>query len=193
MLTHKGTKTINTNRLLLRKFKVSDVEEVFKNWANDEEVTRYLTWKPHKSLNVTKVLLNQWVLDYEIFNTYNWAIELENTGDVIGSIGAVNIDEENLSCEIGYCLSKKYWGLGIISEALESIIDYLFLEVNFNRVVAKHHTDNIASGKVMIKCKMTYEGTLREVRKGKNGEFISLAVYSILKSEHKKYHSDFSN
>lgn len=188
MLTHVGTKKIDTNRLLLRKFKVSDVEEVFKNWANDEEVTRYLTWKPHGNLNVTKVLLNQWILDYEISNTYNWAIELKNTGDVIGGIGIVNIDEENLSCEIGYCLSKKYWGLGIMSEALKSVINYLFSQVKFNRIVAKHHTDNIASGKVMIKCKMSYEGTLREVRKGHNGEFISLTVYSILNSEYEEYY-----
>lgn len=187
MLTHNGTKKINTNRLLLRKFKVSDAEDAFKNWANDEDVTKYLTWKPHGSLNITKILLNQWVLDYEIPNTYNWAIEVKNTGDVIGSIGIVNIDEENLSCEIGYCLSKKYWRLGIISEALEAVIAYLFSQVNFNRIVAKHHIDNIASGKVMMKCKMSYEGTLREVRRGQNGEFISLAVYSILKSEYKKY------
>ncbi len=184
MLTHIGTKRINTNRLLLRKFNINDAKRAFKNWTNDEDVTKYLTWKPHNSLDITKALLNQWILDYQMANTYNWAIELKSTGDVIGSIGIVHIDEENSSCEVGYCLSKEYWKKGIMSEALSAVIDYLFSQINFNRIVAKHHIDNIASGKVMVKCNMTYEGTLREVRKSKNQEFISLAVYSILKSEY---------
>lgn len=189
MLIHVGTKKINTNRLLLRRFCVLDAEEAFRNWTNDEEVTKYLTWNPHGSLDVTKTLLNQWVLDYETPNTYNWAIELRDTGDLIGSIGIVSIDEENSSCEIGYCLSKQYWKKGIMSEALTAVINYLFSEVNFNRIVAKHYIDNIASGKVMAKCKMTHEGILRQVRKGKNGEFISLAIYSILKDEYEKYYN----
>ena len=79
MLTHMGTKKIYTNRLLLKKFNVFDAEEVFKNWSNDEEVTKYLTWNPHTNLNVTKDLLDSWVLNYKIPSTYNWGIELRDT------------------------------------------------------------------------------------------------------------------
>ena len=147
MLTHMGTKKIYTNRLLLRKFNVFDAEEVFKNWSNDEEVTKYLTWNPHTNLNVTKDLLDSWVLNYKIPSTYNWGIELRDTCNIIGNIGVINFNEKNLSCEIGYCLSRKYWGKGIMSEALEEVINYLFSKVNFNRIEAKHHVDNIASGK----------------------------------------------
>ena len=186
MLTHMGTKKIYTNRLLLRKFNVFDAEEVFKNWSNDEEVTKYLTWNPHTNLNVTKDLLDSWVLNYKIPSTYNWGIELRDTFNIIGNVGVINFNEKNLSCEIGYCLSRKYWGKGIMSEALEEVINYLFSKVNFNRIEAKHHVDNIASGKVMLKCKMKYEGTLREFRRGKNKEFVDLAVYSILKSDYHK-------
>lgn len=58
MLTHKGTQTINTDRLLLRRFEFDDAYDMFKNWANDSEVTKYLTWEPHNNVEVTKKIIN---------------------------------------------------------------------------------------------------------------------------------------
>jgi ribosomal-protein-alanine N-acetyltransferase len=184
MLMHKGTKIINTDRLLLRKYEYDDAADMFKNWANDCDVTKFLSWKPHSTVQDTKEIIVQWVNKYEN-NIYNWAIELKEIHEIIGGISIVKLDEASYSCEIGYCMSKSYWGIGIMSESLKAVIDYLFFEIGFNRIAATHDTNNIASGKVMIKSGMRYEGTLRQSRLRDNNFFYDLALYSILKNDKK--------
>lgn len=71
MITHKGTQTIHTKRLILRKFTVDDAQTMFENWASDERVTRYLTWRSHGSPEATKQLLELWCAAYKNPNTYN--------------------------------------------------------------------------------------------------------------------------
>lgn len=180
---NNGTKLIETDRLILRKFKLSDANDMFNNWANDERVTKYLSWKAHENSNVTEELIRMWISDYSN-NTYNWAIELKEINQVIGSISVVNLDELNKTCEIGYCIGSKYWNKGIVTEAFKAVIDYLFKETEINRICAKHDIENIGSGKVMKKCNMKYEGTLREVQY-RNNRFCSLSIYSILRNEFK--------
>lgn len=77
MITNKGTQTIHTQRLILRKFAFDDAQAMFKNWESDERVTRFLTWRPHASIDVTKQLLEAWCAYYDEPNTYNWAMEYE--------------------------------------------------------------------------------------------------------------------
>lgn len=116
MLMHKGTQIINTDRLLLRRFKITDAHDMFKNWANDCEVSKFLSWKPHNNVEVTKKIIEQWISEYRNNNVYDWTIELKEIGEVIGGISIVELDEKNYSCEIGYCMSRKYWGKGILEE-----------------------------------------------------------------------------
>lgn len=92
MITHKGTQTIHTERLILRKFTVDDAQAMFENWASDEKVTRYLTWCPHESPEATKQLLELWCAAYENPNTYNWVMEYEGTP--IGNISVVRLSEK---------------------------------------------------------------------------------------------------
>ena len=181
-MNHIGTKTIETNRLILRKFKSSDSENMFKNWGGDSKVTKYLSWTTHKSITDSEEVINLWISNYKDKSSYNWAIELKEVNEVIGSISVVKLKNENKSCEIGYCIGSKYWNKGITTEAFKSVIDCLFREVGVNRICARHNIENIASGEVMKKCKMKYEGTLREVQFIHN-RFCSMAVYSILRSE----------
>lgn len=183
MLAHKGTESINTDRLLLRRFELDDAYDMFENWANDSEITRFLSWETHSSVEVTTEILEKWVNEYKNNDIYNWAIELKEIGEVIGSICIVKLDEKNYSCEIGYCMSRIFWGKGIMSESLKAVINYLFSEVGINRIVAKHDTNNVASGKVMLKSGMKYEGTLRQVEIRDNKDFYDLAVYAILKND----------
>lgn len=183
MLTHKGTKTINTDRLILRKFRYDDADNMYKNWGSDNNVTKFLSWKPHTSVEETKGIIAKWIEEYKEDNVYDWVIELKELDEVIGGISIVHLDERNSSCEIGYCMSSKYWGRGIMTESLKAVINFLFSEVGFNRIEAKHDTKNIGSGKVMAKSGMKYEGTLRQVKLRNNIEFYDLAIYSILKSE----------
>ncbi len=181
MLTHKGTQTINTERLTLRRFAFGDAEAMFKNWANDPEVTRFLTWDSHGDIGVSKRVVEQWVSEYENKNIYNWAIELKELGEPVGGISVVNLDDANESCEIGYCISQAYWRKGIAPEALKAVIDFLFSEVGMNRIAARHDTKNPASGRVMQKCSMLYEGTHRQEKLRDGKTFYDVAVYAILK------------
>ena len=184
MLTHKGTQIIQTERLILRRFTVDDAQAMFDNWANDERVTRYLTWCPHESPEATKQLLELWCAAYENTGTYNWAIEYE--GIVIGNISVVRLNEESEWAELGYCMGYTYWNKGIMPEAAKAVIDYLFAEIGVNRVAISHAVKNPASGRVAQKCGLTFEGTKREYYKNFAGEFLDISDYGIVRSEWEK-------
>ncbi len=156
-----GTQTIETPRLLLRRFRPSDAEDMFRNWASDPEVTRYLTWPTHPDVEATRQLLRDWEAHYEDGAYFNWAIEDRQTGQVIGDISVVALNESIEAADIGYCLSRAAWGQGIMPEALKAVMDYLFDVVGLNRVAARHDVNNPKSGRVMEKCGMRLEGTLR--------------------------------
>ena len=175
-----GTKTINTKRLILRPFQVEDAREMFENWASDPEVTQYLTWLPHESVETTKESLKRWVEGYQNPLQFKWAIVLND--EVVGNIDTVHVKEKIDAVEIGYALSRKCWGKGIMTEALIAVSRYLLEEAGCNRVFARHDVNNPASGKVMQKVGMTYEGTLRRI--GKNNQGIcDMAYYSIIKAD----------
>lgn len=186
MLTHKGTQPIETVRLGLRRFQVSDAGEMFRNWANDPGVTRYLSWTPHASEEFTESCLSGWVEAYQNDFCYNWAMALKETGEVIGSISVVDLREKAESCEIGYCMGKRFWNRGLMTEALTAVVDYLFREAGFHRITAGHHTDNSASGRVMVKSGMRREGLLRQAGHNPHKEeleFFDVAVYAVLREE----------
>ena len=125
MLTHKGTITIETPRLILRRARMEDAEPMFRNWANDADVTKYLTWPPHENLEVTKKLLASWVESYEEDDYYQWMIVLKEIDEPIGSIMASTVGRAQ-SAHIGYCIGKRWWHQGIMSETLKAVMDFLF-------------------------------------------------------------------
>lgn len=184
MITHKGTQTIYTQRLILRKFTADDVQAMFENWASDARVTRYLTWRPHESPEATKQLLELWCAAYENQNTYNWVMEYEGTP--IGNISVVRLSEKSEHAELGYCMGYAYWNKGFMPEAAKAVIDYLFAEIGVNRVGISHAVKNPASGRVAQKCGLTFEGTKREYFKTFEGEFLDISDYGILRSEWEK-------
>jgi len=183
-MKHVGTQRVESDRLVLRRFKSGDAEGIFNNWANDDEVTVHLSWPTHKSVETSEKVLSIWLNDYSKISTYNWGIELKASGELIGSIGVVKLDEDNESFEMGYCIGRKFWGQGITSEALRVLVDFLFKHVLPERIYAYHLTDNPSSGKVMKKSGMKYEGRLRHYRKMTSGMYTDCDFYSILRSEH---------
>lgn len=188
MLTHKGTQTITTERLTLRRFRIDDAQAMFDNWANDERVTRFLTWVPHESPELTKQLLESWCAAYENLNSYNWVIEFE--GKIIGNISVVRSSEKSEYAELGYCMGFDYWNKGIMPEATQAVIDFLFTEVGINRVGISHAVKNPASGRVAQKCGLTFEGTKREYFKASNGEFLDISDYGIIRREWEAMNTD---
>jgi ribosomal-protein-alanine N-acetyltransferase len=183
MLNHQGTKILETNRIILRPFQETDAKDMYQNWASDDEVTRFLTWPSHKDRKVSENITKLWITEYGKRENYQWAIEFKKIGQVIGSVSLMNIDNENESCEVGYCIGKTWWNQGIMTEVLTEIIRFACLEVGFERFVARHDILNPASGCVMLKCGLHYEGTLRKVLRNNKGTLVDCKYYSILKEE----------
>lgn len=179
-MNHKGTQTITTERLILRRFTVEDAQEMFSNWASDDEVTKFLSWPTHGDVGITKMLLENWVDSYAREDFYQWAMELD--GQLIGTISVVEQNPDVEMVEIGYCIGKAWWHKGFTSEALQAVLEYLLDEVGVRRVQARHDARNPNSGKVMAKCGMMYEGTLRQANRNNQG-ICDVCMYSLLASQ----------
>lgn len=184
-MKHTGTVRIETDNLILRRFKMDDAETMFLNWAGDDEVTRYLTWPTHSDVEVSRYVISMWEKDYESLSSYQWCIELRELGQAIGSIGVVNLREDIDMVEIGYCIGKGFWGRGITSEALNALIYFFFEEIKVNRIEAKHDSRNIASGKVMEKCGLVREGEKRQGDKNNSG-ICDIFFYGLIRDAWKR-------
>ena len=182
MLTHKGTQTIETSRLILRRAVREDAEPMFRNWASDPEVTKFLTWPAHSSIAVSEMVIGSWLQEYEKENYYQWMIELKEIKEPIGSISVVRQNDRVEEAEIGYCIGSQWWHKGIMTEALAAVIEYLFTEVGMNRVAARHDPNNPHSGGVMRKCGMKYEGTHRASDRNNQG-ICDAAQYAMTRSD----------
>ena len=188
-MEHKGTKTIETARLLLRPFTVSDAPAAYRNWCSEDAVTRYLTWQTHADETITQALMQTWAESYADPAVYQWAIELKSLGEPIGSISVVGKDERTEAVSIGYCIGSRWWRQGITTEAFRAVIAYLFEAVGVRRIEARHNVKNPNSGRVMRACGLTYEGTLRQAAADNQG-IVDVCVYSILRSEYEAHRAE---
>ena len=182
-MNHLGTKTLETERLILRKTIETDCEYMFYNWANDPRVTKFLSWAAYENI--------QQALDYQQYliknqqrdDFYDWKIVLKETNEPVGGIGVVKLREDIEEAEIGYCLGFNWWHQGIMTEAFRRVIQFLFEEVGVNRIVAEHDPNNPHSGDVMKKCGLQYEGTNRQAGKNQQG-ICDVVTYAILKQDY---------
>ena len=181
-MKHLGTKTIETPRLILRRFVPEDAQAMYENWACDPEVTKFLTWPAHGSVKISAMVLSDWISHYEEDTFYQWAIVPKDLGKPIGSISVVSRNDNAELVHIGYCIGRPWWHQGFMTETLRAVIDFFFAEVGVNRVETRHDPNNPHSGAVMRKCGMTYEGTLRRSDRNNQG-ICDAAWYGILRGE----------
>ena len=181
-MNHIGTIELTTERLTLRRFELEDAASAYYNWTSDPEVTKYLTWPTHQSVEQTEQVIKEfWIANYDKKDFYEWAIELNEIEQPIGSISAVRVDDNIDAVEIGYCIGREFWHKGYTSEALKEVMRFFFEEVGAGRVSARHDVNNPNSGKVMQKCGMEYEGTMRRADRNNTG-ITDVAVYAKVKS-----------
>ncbi len=181
MLNNIGTTTLETERLILRKFHITDAQDMFDNWAKNPTVCKFLTWEHHDCVETTQKVLTSWINAYETETQYNWAIVSKATSKVIGSISVVDMSQKHRNCEIGYCIGENYWNKGIATEALKTVINYMFDVVGMHRIQAKHDAKNPASGKVMEKSGMNFEGTMKHARLHKDNSWGDTNIWAIIK------------
>lgn len=154
-----GTERIETERLILRKFNERDAQGLF-SWASNPNVTRFVSWKPYRSLQEAEESLEKWIKEYEK-GSYHWCVQLKNTDVIIGRISVV-VHWRNHYCEVGYCYGEQYWNAGYGTEALKSVLKFLLLQCDFHTIEAKTSSENVASERIMRKAGMMKEAVLKE-------------------------------
>lgn len=174
-----GTKTIETDRLILRRIKLEDASQIYKNWTSDPLVSKQLEWNVHQSIGDTLDYVNSKLEAYNNDFFYDWVVVLKETDEPIGEISSVRIQKKHDLVELGYNYGSRYWGNGYASEALKAVIKFLKEEAKVYKVVCTHISTNPASGKIMQKAGMEYDGTLKDYRIDKStNERVDLIYYS---------------
>ena len=160
-------KDIETERLILRDASVDDAEDMFE-YAKLEEVTKYLSWKPHISVKDSEKILEMLSKEAKEKDSYVLkAIVLKENDKMIGTIDARIFGDGLKDAEFGYCLNPKYWNQGYMSEALKAFIQALHREHGIENVFGSFERENIASKRVMQKNEMYYYETVRRAFKNK--------------------------
>lgn len=146
---------LHTERLVLRPWKESDLED-FYEYASVDGVGQMAGWNPHKDRAESKKILDSFIKHKKTF-------ALEYKGKVIGSLGIEKYNEKHypeLSLqqgrELGYVLSKEYWGRGLMPEAVQAVIQYLFKEEKLDFILVGHFAYNKQSARVIEKCGFEY-------------------------------------
>lgn len=170
-----------TERLILRKLSMNDLEEYFE-FASDPTVSVSTLWNKHETIEDTKDYLQRVMDKYESRQAFRWGIIYKPSNKLIGRTGLINWDVMHSKAEIGFALTSQYWNKNIISEATSEVISYGFEKLDLNRIEGRCNYDNMGSARVMEKLGMKLEGILRKQLKIK-GTFIDQRLYSILKSD----------
>lgn len=168
---------IEGDRIYLRPIQLSDAEDMHE-YASDEETTRFV-FDPHESLEDTKENIAKYFLASPLGK---YAIVLKESHKMIGTID-LRVEEDHKKAEIGYTLSKAFWNKGYMTEAGKLVVHLGFEVLGLERIFAFHDVRNAASGRVLEKLGMTYEGTIRNNRMSK-GETITDKTYSIIKEDY---------
>jgi RimJ/RimL family protein N-acetyltransferase len=176
----KPPEKFETERLILRKPRMDDAPEIFTSYAQDLEVTRYMTWTPHKNIEETYDILQTMLKLWEEGSAYSFAIVLKDLNSVIGMIA---MHPDGFKVEIGYVLARPHWGKGLVAEAARAVTNWLLQQPDVYRVFATCDVENPASARVMEKVGMVREGILRRdaIRQNINSEPRDSLIYAIVK------------
>lgn len=176
-MNNKGTKTLVTERLILRRFTEADAKEIYNGYVNQEGFLYYAN-KEKRTLEEEINSLKGIDEKYNNIEYYNWLITIKDSKKIIGAIH-LNVDNYTESVEFNYAIDERFQCKGYMTEALEVVKNYCLNDIKVNRIFGGCEINNIASKKVMEKCSFVYEGTLREHLKLGDG-YHDMCVYSIV-------------
>lgn len=182
MLTHIGTQTIETDRLILRRFEYSDSEAMLRNRIADKKIQSMYSEPVYTTKEEVNELLKKYIVSYENKDYYRWAVTLKSSEECIGQIAYFLVDSKNHFAEIEYCIGSEFQRKGYATEAAKAVISYGFDRINLHKVQICTKTINSASKRVIEKCGFTYEGTLRDYFY-MNGEYVGRLYFSMLRQE----------
>lgn len=180
-------KDLETKNLKIRKFQISDVNDVHKYLATEEKLADCLDYNMHKNIEETKTMILSYIKEYEM-NELVWAIEEKTTNKVIGFINAQEVSKTNKSCRIKFGIALKWVNTGYMEEALAKVLEYLFEEKKFYIVISNFYDGNKELTEIKEKMLqgvgMRKEACLRNRRiNQKNGKSENKVIYSITQDE----------
>lgn len=168
---------LETERLNLRYIREEDAQRIFDCWASKSEVTKYLTWHAHQSVEQTKQVMGFWLKEYKDDpNCMRWGIELRASGELIGMIDVVGYHEGKPV--IGYCSGLDYWGNGYMTEALRAVTKELF-SLGYGEIVIEAMAENIGSNRVIEKAGFTRVATFDQPQSQWKPEIVTLHSYRL--------------
>ena len=147
-----------TRQLILRRPRLSDADDMFDHYASDSEVTRYLTWRPYRDRSEVRPFLQSRLARWDSGEAFSWTITRPTEDRVIGMIGCRVRD---YAADIGYVVSRSYWGRGYATEAAKAVVDWAGNLETIFRVWAVCDVANKGSSRVLEKIQMKREGILR--------------------------------
>jgi ribosomal-protein-alanine N-acetyltransferase len=136
---------------------MEDADVIFDKYAQDPDVTKYLTWRPNRSVRETREFLQASLAAWREGRAYHWTIVRKEDQELMGMI---NAKVENHKWEVGYVLARAYWGKGYMTEALRKLVAWALEQPEISRIWSVCDIENRASGRVMEKSGMRREGTL---------------------------------
>lgn len=161
-MRHIGTKTIETPRLVLRRFRPQDLQSFYRHCLSDYHVWCWTNYPKVSAADEvaarTGLFTKNWFAAYDRPDRYSWAIVEKPDGPAIGRMFGMHPDDRAQDIELAYELGREFWGRGYMTEAVRAVLRFFFEEVGFYRVHAYHASENPASGRVMRKCGMRPEG-----------------------------------
>lgn len=181
-------KDLETKNLKIRKFKIEDAEDVYKNLATEEKFANCSGYNMHKNIYETKTMVTSYIKEYEM-NELVWAIEEKETSMVIGYVRGLEVSRSDKCCDIKFGIALSYVDTRLMEEALKSVLDYLFNEEDFEIVISKFYDTNAEVTKFKTKTLknigMKQDAVLRNRKiNEKTGDKENLIIYSIIKEEH---------
>jgi RimJ/RimL family protein N-acetyltransferase len=154
----KPPETLETPRLQLRPPVVQDADVIFRKYARDPEVTRYLVWRPHEQVGTTREFIRHCIACWENGSAFPWVVIRKVDHELLGMI-ELRID--GFSADLGYVLAREYWGMGYATEMTRAVVAWALAQPGIFRVWATCDVENPASARVLEKAGMQKEGTLR--------------------------------
>ena len=163
-MQHSGTNTINTPRLLLRRFEAGDLGDMLRNWAADPAVQTEYGEPVYTTAAEAKELLDKYISGYDSKSFYRWAVIERSSGQNIGQIAFCRVYEDIRTAEIEYCIGSAFQGHGYAGEALSAVISEIFGTTDFRRLEAYHRAENQKSGRVLEKSEMKITDNVERFR-----------------------------
>jgi len=172
---------IETERLMLRRYKESDIDVLYEI-ITDKRLSTYIKF-PNLTKDQELECIKKWIKDADESKYEKWIIEIKETGEIAGNIDVNTVVKKHNYCNVGYTIRYNYWGNGYAAEALKAVSDHLLTNSGYYLVECSCNERNTQSSKVMLKAGFHKDGYIANRRLAKDGTYSGIEYYSKTKED----------